>query len=74
MSLNKYNTDHLTYSCIGNNSTPYKSILKRSLQELQKKSSNSHEDSCDDKHMYIELEKERRLRRDLEKSYKNLLS
>lgn len=65
----------IRHSFISNNNTiNKKGILKRSLMELPKNKLNSQDDESDSKTLYLELEKEKQLRKNLEKSYKDLLT
>ena len=65
---------NLAQSCIANNHrSPFKGILKKSLMELQKNNISSQEDDTYNKQLYLELEKEKKFRKQLEKSYKLLV-
>lgn len=69
-------SNQLIYSCIANGNAKTKRSIKYRLDQLQKNNltSQSQDSGGDDKNIYIELEKEKKLRVELEKSYKNLLS
>lgn len=54
---------HLIYSCIANNDSNKKTNLRKRLDMMQKNNVKSQsQDSMDDKNLYIELEKEKKLR------------